>query len=295
MKLTVRKKYLFFMFVCCVSSINVLAKDVFKIAANSHYVSGYWEELLTSSLDITEKEFGSYEIVIHQHGMGNDRHMQEMIKGELINARVGITTPEREAAYIPIKIPIRKGLLNYRLLVANKSELHKFKEVKTLQQLMELKVGLVDRWVTSDILEHHKFNLMRMLDYDSLFRMLLAKRYDYTVRGVNEVYTELEFSQPQGADFAVVPNIGLYINSPTYLFISKRNPGLAKRVEKGFETMIQSGQFDEIFYKWNQESIDKANIKGRTFFKVENPLLPADSLPSRPELWVQSKIGAPLF
>lgn len=264
---------------------SVYAKDVFKIAANNHYVSGHWEELLRAGLEITREEFGPYELIIHEHAMGNKRHLQEMIKGELINTRVGITTPERESALITIRIPIRKGLLNYRLLLANKSELNKFEGIETLEQLKKLKVGLVDRWITSDILELNQFNLLRIPDYDSLFRMLMAKRYDYSVRGANEIYSEINYNQPDGADFAVVPHIGLYINSPTYLFISKRHPKLAKRIEVGFESMLKNGQFDEIFYKWHQDSIDKANLKGRKFINIENPLLTNNTPINRPELW----------
>jgi ABC-type amino acid transport substrate-binding protein len=200
---------------------------------------------------------------------------------------VGITTPEREAAFIPIRIPIRKGLLNYRLLLTNKSELSKFEGIVTLEQLKKLKAGLVDRWITSDILQHNNFNILRILDYDSLFRMLIAKRYDYTVRGVNEIYGELTSHKYKDADFAVVPNIGLYINSPTYFFISKRHPKLAKRVELGFELMLENGQFDQIFYKWHQKSIDKANLKGRVLININNPFLPIDTPKDRPELWFE--------
>jgi hypothetical protein len=289
-KVNIVKTYLLSFILLSLSISDVWANDVFKIAANNHYVSGYWEEVLTTGLDITSAEFGPYEIVIHEHSMSNDRHMQEMIKGELINARIGITTPEREAALIPIRIPIRKGLLNYRLLLANKSELSKFEGVETLEQLKKLKVGLVDRWITGDILQHHHFNLLRIPDYNSLLRMLQAKRYDYTVRGVNEIYTELDFNQPKGADFAVVPKIGLYINSPTYLFISKRHPRLAKRIETGFELMLKNGQFEQLFSKWHQKSIDKANLKGRTFIHIDNPFLPTNTPMDRPELWFQAKL-----
>lgn len=271
-------------------SNNVFANDVFKIAANNHYVSGHWEELLKASLDITREEFGPYEIVIHAHGMGNERHLKEMLTGELVNTRVGITTPEREASFISIKIPIRKGLLNYRLLLANRSELHKFEGIETIEQLKKLKAGLVDRWITSDIFQHHKFNLFRIEDYDSYLRMLVAKRYDYTVRGVNEIYDELELNQPEDADFEVVPNIGLYINAPSYFFISKRYPRLAKRIENGFELMLKNGQFDKIFYKWHQKNIDKAKIKDRLFMVIDNPFLSESTPTDRPELWFKPEL-----
>jgi len=269
------------------SAINVCANDVYKIAGNNHYVSGHWEELLTASLDITREEFGPFEIVIHAHGMGNERHLKEMIKGELINTRVGVTTPKREVSYIPIKIPVRKGLLNYRLLLANTSQLHKFADIKTFEQLKKLKVGLIDRWIISDVFQHNNFDVMRIADYDSFYRMLMAKRYDYTVRGVNEIYVDLDTKQPEGADFSVVPNIGVYINSPTYFFISKRHPRLAKRIETGLEQIIKTGQFDEIFYKWHQTSIDKAEINSRIFIPVENSNLPANTPTDRAELWFQ--------
>jgi ABC-type amino acid transport substrate-binding protein len=272
------------------SAMNTLAKDVYKIAANQQNL-GYWQALLTAGLDNTKQEFGPYEIVIYEHALGNERHKQEIIKGDLINARVGLTTVERETNFHPIRIPVRKGLLNNRLLLTNQSELKKFEGIETLEQLKQLKVGLVDRWITSDIFHHHDFDTTRIIEYAGLFRALKAKRYDYTVRGVNEIYTELDNNQTMGSNFAIVPNLGLVIQAPSYFFISKQHPRLAKRLETGLENMIKSGEFDRIFLKWHQTSIDRANLQDRKLIEIGNPFLPAYIPTERPELWFRPNLN----
>lgn len=281
--------YFFSVMLLSFFNANVCAKDAFKMIGDESHVSQHWKELLTASLDITSQEFGLYDVVIYDGLMGNDRHMQEMIKGELINTAVGITTFKREAAYIPIRIPILKGLLSYRLMLVNKSVLNKFGSTMTLKKLKQFRVGLLDKWVTSKILQQHTFNIMLMEDESSLFRMLAANRYDYTVRGVNEIFTDLDVHIPNDTDLAIVSNIGLYIKSPNYFFISKRHPKLAKRLEKGLELILKNGQFDQIFYKWHQKSIDEANLKQRTFINIDNPLLPSGTPVDRPELWFRTQ------
>lgn len=276
-----------FCFLLCNAFVaSVEGKDIFKIAANSHYVSGYWFELVSLALDRTSDEFGEYDIQVYNEVIGNERHRAEMLRGELINARIGLSTLEREQIYLPIKIPLRKGLLNYRLLVARKDKVKEIERKFRLSGLDGLKIGLVESWVTSSILRHHEFQVITIADSSKLFRLLLVDRYEVTLRGANEVYTELEIDEAEGEQFAIVPNFGVYIASPSYIFVSKQAPGLAERIEKGLELLIEDGTFDDTFYKWHADSIEKAQIDKRTFIQVDNPFLPTALLPTRKSLWL---------
>lgn len=278
-------KKLFVLSLFILLSTSVHSKDSFKIVSNSHYVTGYWGDLVKQALEATVEEYGEYEILVYEEVIGNERHRAEMQTGKLINVRIGVSTVEREEIYIPIKIPLRKGLLNYRLLVAKKGDIDKLKNVDSIDELRKFKFGSVDSWVTTKILEDNQFEVVPVVDSSRLFGMLKAQRYDLALRGVNEVFTELELDKNK-LEVAVVPDIGVYISSPTYIFVSKTAPRLAERLTKGLDEMIVSGEFDEIFYKWHKESIDKAKISERKFIVVDNPELPQSRLPKNPKLWL---------
>ncbi|MBO1255894.1 transporter substrate-binding domain-containing protein [Alteromonas sp. 5E99-2] len=278
----------FSLFIFCNQAYS---KDTFKMLVNSHYVTGYWDELVREALEITAKEYGEYDIRLYKEVIGNERHTAELQKGELVNVRIGVASDERQKMYIPVKIPLRKGLLNYRLLVAKKSDEVKYSQLTTLDELRKFKFGLVDSWVTTDILKRNSFDVVPVNDSGRLFGMLAADRYDLTMRGTNEVFTELNIDDPNGEKYAVVPNIGVYINTPTYIFVSKQAPVLAERLTKGLEIMLDNGQFDEIFYRWHKDHIDKANLKKRFFIEIDNPTLTLDAIPKEKKYWLPSVLS----
>ena len=55
--------------------------------------------------------------------------------------------------------------------------------------------------------------------------------------------------------------------------------------------MIEDGSFDELFFEYHQEMIEKSNLKGRRLFEIENPLLPATAPLDRTELWYDPFAG----
>jgi len=74
---------------------------------------------------------------------------------------------------------------------------------------------------------------------------------------------------------------------PFYFFVSPENKVLAKIIETGLERAIANGEFDKVFYgdKAIQDVLQKANMKNRTLFKLDNPLLSKETPVNRPELW----------
>ena len=282
---SIYNKTVFFVFALALCGV-AQAKDSFKIVANSHYSSGYWQQLVKATLEETVKDFGEYEMIVHQEFIGNQRHDTEVKLGTFINVRIGVSTAEREDAYIPIKVPLRKGLINYRLLVVNKNDVDRFTKARTAEDLKAFKFGLVESWITTDIFKRNNMNVVPVVDPTRMLTMLERQRYDATVRGTNEVYTELATFDKNGNKFAIVPGVGIYINSPTYIFVSKKAPGLAKRLDVGLRRLIANGRFDEMFYKWHKESIERAEIDKRIFIKIDNPVLPDELIPKQKELWL---------
>ena len=92
-------------------------------------------EVLKRSLELTIPEYGPYEIKVRINSMNRNRALAEMVKGEYINVYVAAATTEWDKKTIAIKIPIRRGILNYRLLLIHEEDLDKFSKVQTLEDL----------------------------------------------------------------------------------------------------------------------------------------------------------------
>ena len=217
--------------------------------------------------------------------MNRNRALIELIRGESINVHIAATRNEWEEKAIPTRIPVLKGLLGYRLLLVHKKDLKKFKTLKNIEGLKALRAGSGNQWTTTMVLKAAGFTLVGGNDYEGLFKMLTTNRFNYFPRGVNEIFREF------GARISLLPNIqiepteALYFPTPSYFFVSPEYPGLADRIKRGMEILVQKGIIDSLFKEYFNGALSQANLKNRLIFKCENPHLSPETPFDRPELW----------
>jgi hypothetical protein len=123
-------------------------------------------------------------------------------------------------------------------------------------------------------MEQTGFEVMRAASYEGLFTRLNLHRYDYLPRGINEIFAEFDRYKDTLKNIAIEPELELILPTPTYVFVSLRYPGLAKRLEQGLTTMVQDGTLKAIFGKYFAESIQQANLHNRRILRLTNPLFP---------------------
>lgn len=255
----------------------------------------YKERVIEAALEKTVPEFGPYkfERVPMDSSVNNTRAQQMLSTGTIINTYVGLASLEWEKAAIPVRIPIRRGIVAYRLLLVHKDRVNDFKNVNTYEDLKQLKVGLQVGWTTTKVLEAAGFNVVKGTKFDSLFYMLDGGRFDYLPQGINEVYSELNKRSGE-LDLAVEPHLLLRIPAPTYIFVSKADERLAKRLEAGLEMMIADGTLKAMFDERFSDAIIQADMLNRRVIDIPNKLLPAGTPLDRKELWFDvSELKAP--
>lgn len=283
--------YRIFIFVICTAYLPLaIAIDIAKLPVRDLKTKAYQIALVEETLRQSEDKYGPYKFIPQVADLSSKRTFAELNKGEekYINLKVGLISREREISSIPIRIPIRKGLLSYKLLIINKINSRSFDEQIDLTDLKKRNVGVVYDWVTADILRKNSFELTEAPSYQGLFRMLSAQRFDYTLLGANEAFRILSSLEGKNLNLGVVPGIALYMNTPSYIFVSNKNPRLAERISWGMEKMISNGRFDELFYQYHQPYIEQANLKGRRIIPIPNPMLAELKYPpqyQRAELW----------
>ena len=242
-------------------------------------------EILRSALEKTENTDGPFILHSTNLDMNPARYRYEVKHGDDLNIIWAVATKKMEEDLLSIKIPLRKGILGYRLLLIDKSNQDKFSSIASLEELQQLSAGQNASWIDTEILHHNGFNVITGTNYEGLFKMLMSGRFAFFPRGINEVYSELSERQYQFPNMAIEKSILLYYPLPMFLFVNKKNKTLADRIERGMKIMIEDGSFDEIFFKYNREYIDMIQLDSRKVFKINNPFL-SDNIPfDRKELW----------
>ncbi len=196
------------------------------------------------------------------------------------------TDQEKEQEFLPVRIPLYKGMFGYRIFIIHKNNQHKFSNIHTLDDLKIVSLGQGRTWADTKILEANGLNVVKVSKFPSLLYMLDGERFDAFPRGIHEPWGEIE-SHPQ-LQLAVEQQLMLVYRMPFYLFVNKNNRPLAQQLEAGLNKAITDGSFDKLFYAEPgvQKVLQFANLKNRKLIELNNPYLTPETPLSRPELWL---------
>lgn len=245
----------------------------------------YPVELLTAALKATEKEYGACKLV-GVGPMNQKRAIKSVIDNKIDIAWVPATANNNKVLS-PIKVPLRKGLLGWRLLLVNESDLSKFSEVDTLAELSEFKTGFGADWQDLPVMQKNFDSVVLSNTYEQLFKLLHKKRFEFFSRGLHEAWDEIEYHKADDYQFAVLDHIMLRYKAVDLFYVNKQNKQLQKRLSKGMNKIIINGTFNDLFYSYYSYFIDTANINLKTVIELENPNFPDDVAFKDPQLWFQ--------
>ncbi|WDE00382.1 hypothetical protein [Thalassomonas actiniarum] len=281
-----------FLLFCCLFNTRLPAAELLvlrHIAPESQQDTRnyYFTDLLTLALKKTEATAGPFELLSYAAPMNQSRALSSLNQDYGVDIVWTMTSNERELNYLPIRIPLLKGLLGHRIFLIHKKDRQKFANISTLEQLQALSAGQENGWPDIEILKSNGFNVVTGYQYAGLFKMLADNRFDYFPRGMNEIWQEAPIYS--GLELMVEPGIVVYYPAPIYFFVAKNQPALAKRIETGLMLAIRDGSFEQLFlsHPSNQEMFIKTRLEQRKIFRLENPLLPEKTPLKNPELWYQ--------
>lgn len=213
-----------------------------------------------------------FELRASDTPMPQGRALQQLASGRDVNVVWSMTSKERELKLRPIRIPIDKGLLGWRLLLINKVDAAKFAKVKTLDDLRQLQAGQGHDWPDTEILRFNGLNVQVSTSYESLFTMLRAQRFDYFPRSIIEIWDEQRSFG--GTNFEIERTVLLHYPTAFYFFVKKDDRNLAKAIEAGLNTAIANGKFEQLFQLTYGDVVQRARVQSRTKLQLANPLLP---------------------
>ena len=232
------------------ASDNIAARETLHITvppsvktAREH--AGYYPTLLRLALSKTESTDGPFTISEYPHELVGARFLAELKRNGVVDVIWAIWTPERDKDILAIRIPLLKELNSYRIFLIRKEDEARFKKISTLDELRQLKAGQGTHWSDTAVLMANNLPVVTSIEHDLLFNMLIANRFDYFPRGLDEVWSEENIFADKG--LVIEPHLMLHYDSPKYFFVNKDNIALANRIERGLKIAIADGSFDKLF------------------------------------------------
>ena len=241
--------------------------------------SHYTQRLLELAL---QRAYITYRVEQHPVRMLQGRALVRLRNGDGIDVVSTMTSAEREANFLPIRIPLDKGLIGWRLLLINKSLAARLKPVRSLDDLKLLTAGQGSDWPDTAIMRANGLNVYGTSNYEALFSMLESERIDYFPRAVTEIWTEYSLYRER---LAVEPSVVLRYPTAIYFFVRQGNTQLAADITAGLEEMISDGTFEKLFQDYYGDVIRKSALKERRILDLKNPLMPKGMPVARKNLW----------
>ncbi|MBV8667063.1 MAG: hypothetical protein JO269_11325 [Burkholderiaceae bacterium] len=224
------------------------------------------------------------DLALHKSGVSYNMHPGDLKTAEMsrqvtdpsggVNVSWAPATRAYEESMLAVRVPIDKGILGWRLFLIRAEDRAAFNNIRTLDQLKTFLAGQKRYWPDADIMRANGLQVVEGSDYDKMFGMLAADRFQYFPRGVGEIWKEEKVHPGMGLE--VEPHLALHYPSNTYFFVAKRSPQLAQAIETGLRSAMRDGSFDKLFDRYNGEAVKRAHLGTRTVFELSNPLLPED-------------------
>lgn len=215
--------------------------------------------------------------------MGQSRALVSLAESKSVDVAWSMTSIDREKTLLPIRIPIYKGLIGWRIFLYIPANNPKLSADNIVENLKELTLIQGHDWPDTHILRDNGFYVEGVASYHSIFKMMQIKRADLFPRSLSEVWGEYETYKSDG--FEIEPQILLHYPAAVYFFVSPTNQLLKEALETGLNRALDDGSFDALFLQYHQPTLTRANLTGRKVIELNNPLLPTMTPLQDKRLW----------
>ncbi len=235
-----------------------------------------------------EKAGSHYQPIPSKRDQAQWRTLRQLESGNGMDVVWTFTSIEREQKLLPVRIPIDRGLLGWRLLLIRQQDAERFSSITTVTQLKALRALQGHDWPDLPVLKHHGFNVIGSTHYFGMYTMLRLKRVDYFPRSITEIQSELARNEAQ---LAIADKLALYYPAPLYYFVHPDRISLAQAIERGLQQAISDGSMRQLFLQHFSSAINAASLQQRRVFALDNPYLPAATPLTNHSLWFDPANG----
>ncbi|KTF16640.1 substrate-binding periplasmic protein [Pseudoalteromonas sp. H105] len=207
--------------------------------------NSYMHALLTASLAAENKRVTfTYSTI----PMNKKRATEELSKPNSINLVWLSIAPTSQPSLIKTSMPLYKGLHGKRLLMIHKSQLHRFENINSLDELKPLVALQKQTWSDYDVLIRNGLTVNGEHDYDVMLKLLAAGLADYFPRSVSAI--KAETSKQPYKDLVIEPTIMLQYSNHYHFYSHKSNQQLINLLDNGLQKIRKSGEFERLYQQY---------------------------------------------
>ena len=254
---------------------------------DAHAIFGW--DVLTAALERTRTTHGDYTLTVSADTTQalRFRHAKTSSTSQ-VNVVILTISPDWSHILTPVRIPVLRGLLGYRLLLIHRKDLDRFSRINSLADLRNVTFGSVQHWTDTAIMKDAELPVVAGSSFDGLFKMLEAHRFDTLTRGVHQIEAEMAaIAKAPDSDIVVEPHLLMHYTLPVYFWFSRDPEGQrrAERVKAGMRAMVADGSLEKMFTERFGPVIEKYDLAHRTLIELPDPfLVPEDPIKDR-RLW----------
>lgn len=205
--------------------------------------------------------------VMQAGGMNQARLAEEVAQGRMDVLQLPMSWPPN-AAVMPVRVPLRRGLLGLRVLLARPAVAREIARVMSLDDLRtRFTMGYGADWIDRPAFTALGFKVVSGASYTGLFDMLRAGRFDFLSRGVNEVWAEIDHPS-LGAGLQVVPGVALAYLLDDYFWVRAGNTALHDTIARGLALARADGSMAALMERWYGGGLRRAGLDRRRVFDV---------------------------
>lgn len=240
--------------------------------------------LLQAVMERTVPAFGPYRIEHIPAHMERPRMLAALKAGKLAN----VTTYPADAQWLRelkvVPIPIDMGLQSWRVFLIVASNQSRIRAMGEAGKLNELTAGASSTWVSANALRDNGYPVVPGGNYTGLFQMLMAGRFDYFPRGINEIYGEYDVYSKTYPTLAVEESILLHDNIPSFFFVAPQARRIYRRLNAGMESMLKDGSLERLLLTNFKDDMARAKLCSRKRIELPNRLI-GPAMLTRKEMW----------
>ncbi|WP_026376416.1 transporter substrate-binding domain-containing protein [Aestuariibacter salexigens] len=186
--------------------------------------------------------------------------------------------------YIPIHIPLMKGLLGHRLLIIRDAEQPVFADLSSIEALRGKTAGIPATWADATLFRHNHCLVDEYGQLQDVMNRLADGHCDYVALGANEIHDVFDQLSDYTESLVIESTLRLYYPYALVFYVSPRREELAIAIQQGLQTALLDGAFDKLFHAHNQACLASADLSHRREIALVNPLLPKEIMPSLKEV-----------
>lgn len=241
----------------------------------------YQTRLLALALEKTLATHGPYRLTRVVDTLTPRRLLQEMNDGKRINVFVGHARTEGPGIALNEQLPVAFSILDklpgFRSLIIRRDDLARFAELRTVEQLKQLRAGQGHEWVDARILRHNGFRVDDSGNLDRLLPMLSNKRFDYLPMSIIEAESLLqrhrERTHATSDELMIAPTIAIQYPLQAFFYVSRKFPIMAARLELGLTRAKTDGSFDALLRSSFRSELRTVAEQHPRHFAIVNPFL----------------------